>query len=448
MLYWTKYKIIDKCDEHLLVWNTRTSVGIIIDGDIDPIIKSVEKGEWDETCSEQLKRILIDHETLVTEDQYNTEELLVRNFRDIVVFDDSFLSLTIIPTDRCNFNCLYCYQSDTVHNMTKETADSIVKMIERNNSIKKLHISWFGGEPLCNKSIVYYLMEKINDVCRRKGVVLMGDMTTNASLLDVDTFSKLYSLKVLNYQITIDGCKETHNVQRPTKNGQDSYQMIMNNLLAIRDNIHGKFFKIGIRTNFTDFVDEGFQSFKYELINNFSNDQRFYFFFQWVKNWGGDRVSAISSALLNDDAAISKYGRWMDEMSHTTVRTGDLSMIRAGSGLCIGCRSNSFLIDTDGSVCKCTTAIYDDDFRDRAIIGRIDNDGKIIKDKWKEAMWLTADASFEECRNCSQYPICLGMPCPYYKQKHKKVICNKDDTYVRYMVRALARQKKMKTISI
>ena len=37
MLYWTKYKIIDKCDEHLLVWNTRTSVGIIIDGDIDPI---------------------------------------------------------------------------------------------------------------------------------------------------------------------------------------------------------------------------------------------------------------------------------------------------------------------------------------------------------------------------------------------------------------------------
>lgn len=448
MLYWTKYKIIDKYDGSLIVWNTRTSDGIVINGDIDSVIKSTERGEWDDTCNEQLKQILIDNETLLTEDQYNVEELIIKNFRDTVVFDDSFLSLTIIPTDTCNFNCLYCYQSDTVHNMTKETADSIVKMIEQNTTLKKLHISWFGGEPLCNKSIVYYLMEKINDVCKQKRVVLIADMTTNASLLDVDTFSKLYSLKVLNYQITIDGCKETHNVQRPAKNGQDSYQMIMNNLLAIRDNIQGKFFKIGIRTNFTDFVDENFKSFKQELINNFSDDQRFYFFFQWVKNWGGDRVSAISSNLLDDDDAISKYGQWMDEMSNTPVRTGDLTMIRAGSSLCIGCRSHSLLIDTDGSICKCTTAIYDDDFRNRAIIGRISNDGKIIKDKWKEAAWLTADASFEECKNCSLYPICLGMPCPYYKMKNRKVICNKDDTYVRYILRALARQMKFKIISI
>lgn len=448
MLHWTKYKIIDKFDNSLIIWNTRTSFGITIDGNIEAVCKSAENGIWNESGNEHLKQILLDSETLITKEQYDTEELLVKNFRDSIVFDESFMSLTLIPTDRCNFNCLYCYQSDTVHNMATETADSIVKMLERNKSLKKLHISWFGGEPLCNKTIVFYLMEKINELCKRKGIVLIGDMTTNASLLDQDTFSKLYSLKILNYQITIDGCMETHNIQRPTKNGQNSYQLIMSNLIAIRDNIPGKFFKIGIRTNFTDFVDDKFQSFKYELIKNFSNDQRFYFFFQWVKNWGGNKVSKISNALLKDDDAISKYGRWMDEMSNTQVRTGDVSMIRAGSGLCIGCRKNSFLIDTDGSICKCTTAIYDHDFRERAVIGKVDNNGTIIKDKWKEAAWLTADASYEDCRNCSQYPICLGMPCPYYKQKYKKVICNKDDTYVKFMLRALSRQKKIANITI
>lgn len=448
MLYWTKYKIIDRFDDDLLIWNTRTSSGMTIHGDIETVIESVKDGVWNESCSEYLKRILIESETLISKEQYGKEELLVKNYRDSIVFDDSFMSLTLIPTDRCNFNCLYCYQSDTVHNMTTDTADSIIKMIERNKSLKKLHISWFGGEPLCNKRIVFYLMERINEVCKRRGIVLIGDMTTNASLLDLETFSKLYSLKVLNYQITIDGCKETHNIQRPMKNGQDSYQLIMENLLAIRDHIPGKFFKIGIRTNFTDFVDDKFKSLKSDLISNFSSDQRFYFFFQWVKNWGGNRVSAISNVLLNDDDAINKYGRWMDEMSLTPVRTGDVSMIRAGSGLCIGCRKNSYLIDTDGSLCKCTTAIYDNDFRDRAIIGKINDNGIISINKWNEAAWISADASFEECRKCSQYPICLGMPCPYYKQKHKKVICNKDDTYIRYMLRALSRQKKIANIKI
>ena len=447
-MYWTKYKIIDQCDGQLIIWNTRTSVGIVVGGNIAPIAESIESGVWNECCCNRLKQVLIDQETLVDENKYRVEDLLVRNFRDILVFDDSFLSLTIIPTDRCNFNCLYCYQSDTFHDMTNETADSIVKMVEHNKAVKKLHISWFGGEPLCNKPLVFYLMERINEVCREKGIVLIGDMTTNASLLDIDCFSKLYSLKVLNYQITIDGCRETHNVQRPIKNGQDSYQLIMNNLLDIRDRCRGKFFKVGIRTNFTDFVDDSFESFKHELITNFSNDNRFYFFFQWVKNWGGSRVDGISKTLLADDAAIQKYGHWMDEMSRTMVRTGDISMIKAGSGLCVGCRSHSFLINTDGSICKCTTAIYDDEFRDCAVIGTINRDGTIVKDKWKEAAWLTADAPFEECKNCSQYPICLGMPCPYFKQKKGKAICNKDDGYVRYMIRAFARQNILTTIFI
>ena len=446
MLLWSKYLIFDCIDEGIILWSTVNSQGVVIKSECEKIQRSISEGKWDCDLCDELTRKFVEYGFLLTKEQYAAESKLIDRMRSESVYDDTFMSLTIIPTDRCNFRCLYCYQSDTYHDMSEDVAKSIVKMIKNNKSLRKLHISWFGGEPLCNKDLVVSLMKDINTVCREKGIVLISDMTTNASLLNIDTFLQLYSLKVLNYQITIDGCKETHDIQRPMNGKQSSFDTIMNNLRDIRDKAPGKFFKIGIRTNFTSFVDSQFEKMRSTLIKEFSNDNRFYFFFQWVKDWGGNRVTAISDKLLKDDEAIQHYGRWMDVMSKTSVRTGDIAMIRACSGLCIGCRKNSYLVNTDGTLCKCTTGIYDDKYKDKAIIGYIDNLGNRIIDKWKEVEWLSSDANIDECSNCNLYPICLGMPCPYYKIKHGKVICNKDDSYIRYMLRSMARQGYIKSM--
>lgn len=440
MLYWTKYKIYD-CYENdsLVIYNTRTSSGITIIGKIEYILESIQNGIW-KKCSNKIEKILQEYEFLIDKNKYEAEHLLVKGFRDKVVFDNSFLSLTIVPTDKCNLNCIYCYQSNTFHNMKYTTANAIIKYISKNKKLKKLHISWFGGEPLCNKKMVFYIMEKINEVCKTNNIILISDMTTNGTLLDLDTFNKLYSLKVTNYQITLDGCEQTHNMQRPCKNGENSYKLIIENLKLIKENIHSKFYKIGIRTNFTDYVDENFSNLISELNKNFSNDKRFYFFFQWVKNWGGDKIVNLSSKLLNDDEAIEKYGKWMDVVSNTKVKTGDISLIKAGSGLCIGCRENNYLINTDGSICKCTTAIYDDEFINKGKIGYVNDDGNFIIDKWSEISWLSENSSIEKCFDCSVYPICLNMPCPYFRLKYKKDLCNNNDRYLKCIIKALSKQ--------
>ena len=448
MLNWTKYHILEKIkDDRILLWNTFLGKGITLVGNIAPICESEVSGVWSGEDS-KAKQILQSNGFLIEKDQYDVEGKLISKMRSETVYDDSFMSITIIPTDTCNFNCIYCYQSDTIHNMSKETADSIIRMIARKKTLRKLHISWFGGEPLCNKEIVFYIMEGINRVCKERGIVLIADMTTNASLLDLPTFIRLYDLKVLNYQITIDGCKKTHDVQRPLKSGGSSYDMILKNLRDIRDNAKGRFFKIGIRTNFTDFVDNQFAAMKDTLEEEFSNDSRFYFFFQWVKNWGGNRISGIMDRLLSDDEAISHYGRWMDQMAQTSVRTGDITLIRPCSGLCVGYRKNSFIVDTDGSICKCTTGMYDKDYRDRVVIGKIEKNGLYKIDKWKEIDWLSMDADQNECEKCAQYPICLGMPCPYYKIKHKRVICNKKTDYVCKIILAMEKQGHIQEIRI
>lgn len=443
---WSKYLISDHIEDGLVLWSTINSRGLVLKQECEKIQRSISKGQWDDNLSDEWMTKFTEYGFLITDEQFAHESKLVDKMRSEAVYDDTFMSLTIIPTDRCNFRCLYCYQTDTYHDMSEKTAESIVKMIKKNKSLKKLHISWFGGEPLCNKKLVISLMKDINEVCRKKSIVLVGDMTTNASLLDIHTFSQLYSLKVLNYQITLDGCKETHDIQRPINGRESSFDVIMNNLREIREKARGKFFKIGIRTNFTNFVDSRFEKMKNTLEEEFAGDSRFYFFFQWVKDWGGNRVATISDKLLKDDEAILSYGRWMDVMSKTNVRTGDITMIRACSGLCIGCRKNSYLVNTDGTLCKCTTAIYDDPCKDNAVIGYIDDAGNRVIDKWKEIEWLSCDANLDECRLCNIYPICLGMPCPFYKIKHGRVICNKNDSYIRYMIRSMARQGYIESI--
>lgn len=448
MKYWSKYLVVDRVDEDTVIWSSLLSRGCLIKDPDKKIYESVKSGKWDESIDPSIKMNIEKREFILEEEQLRAEHKLIAKIRSEIVFDDSFMSLTLIPTDTCNFRCIYCYQSDTVHNMSYQVADSIVKMISAKSNLKHLHISWFGGEPLCNKKMVFYLMEEINKVCKKNGVVLVADMTTNASLLDFDTFMKLYSLRVLHYQVTIDGCKSTHDLQRPLASGGSSFELIMKNLRSIRDNVKGKLFRIGIRTNFTPDVDKNFDELKRILIEEFSGDKRFYFFFQWVKNWGGERIKGLKNELMDDEKAISKYGRWMDVMSQTDVRTGDITMIRACSGLCVGSRKNSYLVNYDGKLHKCTTCIYDDEYHDKSEIGYIDSNGRVIIDKWKEIDWISCDADMNVCTKCNMYPICLGMPCPYFKIKLKKITCNRNDTYLRFMLRALARQGYIESISI
>lgn len=71
-------------------------------------------------------------------------------------YDNENLSLTIIPTYNCNFNCTYCYQkqmesigvkySDKI--ISDEMLDCLEAYIKGTTMNKKqLHLEWFGGEP-------------------------------------------------------------------------------------------------------------------------------------------------------------------------------------------------------------------------------------------------------------------------------------------------------------
>ena len=77
-------------------------------------------------------------------------------------------------------------------------------------------------------------------------------MTTNGYFLTPDVVKELFRYRVIDYQITIDGIESTHNALRKLKTKDDgTYQVILNNLKAIKSQIKSSILTLTIQTNYT-----------------------------------------------------------------------------------------------------------------------------------------------------------------------------------------------------
>lgn len=103
---------------------------------------------------------------------------------------------------------------------------SVDWLIEQSEDKKTLRISFFGGEPLLNfslmKEVVHYALKR----GRETGKEFEFGLSTNASLLDDEKITFLKEHKIIPL-ISFDGPKELQNKHRPFKNGKGSYDVCM-----------------------------------------------------------------------------------------------------------------------------------------------------------------------------------------------------------------------------
>ena len=139
--------------------------------------------------------------------------------------------LRLIPTDRCNLCCKYCFQYDNKsHIMTKEEFDSYFnKAVGLGSGI----ISFLGGEPMMWPHI-YYAIQKCTDRA------IMTEMSTNATLLSDKNLEKLgiAGLDMLN--LSVDSLTQTD---------QSNKNLLTKNDLAHRLEIFRKKYKTHVRLN-------------------------------------------------------------------------------------------------------------------------------------------------------------------------------------------------------
>lgn len=378
------------------------------------------------TCYEEYENVfeqLLDLGILVPDDINETVSYDAIHYSEIY---DSKLHLTILPTGMCMFKCPYCYEgSQNFHRkaMTVEKQKSLVQFVQRNISKHTaLKVGWYGGEPLLELETIKYLSEKFIKICDLRHLQYVAEMTTNGYLLDADTFDILYKLKVYTYMITLDGFKEQHNQVRFTSDGKGSYDVILNNLLNIRDKKHYKFAHIIVRVNVSKEVCERLDDFVNYVANLFGDDPRF----------------EITFAAVVSYTSNSQYGKYVDPFEmYERLFSNDVFMDKIYNDKlkinqlipeqkCLAAFKNAYVITPDLSIYKCYSFFENENNK----VGYINLKGDLLVDEAKHRKWYFVNKYVqnieEKCRTCFYLPCCryVSPGCPVrYNKKQEWQFC-------------------------
>lgn len=138
---------------------------------------------------------------------------IVNKYRDSKkqIFQGTSLHI-VVPTARCNKNCLYCHAptvpaNKSGYDMTKETADKVLNFIFQSPAKEKT-IEFQGGEPLLNFEIVKYIVEN----AKKKDVRFT--LVSNLSALNNDIVDFLVKEGV-GVCTSLDGPQELQERNRP-----------------------------------------------------------------------------------------------------------------------------------------------------------------------------------------------------------------------------------------
>jgi uncharacterized protein len=156
--------------------------------------------------------------------------------------DTEQLRVTVLTTLQCNFACDYCFQGDHgdynkfAEKMSLETASRVVDWIEeRMDALRpeKFVLTLFGGEPLLNLPVAYYLAERCRDLCTERGIQPGVSLITNGLLLTPEVVDRLVACGLYGVKITLDGDRDTHNRMRPLRGRQGTFDKIIENVRRV-----------------------------------------------------------------------------------------------------------------------------------------------------------------------------------------------------------------------
>ena len=346
---------------------------------------------------------------LIVEDSVDESNLVNYYFWESQQYE---LMVLPIVTRHCNFRCTYCYEDFQDKKMEPEIYDILLSEIERLIELKGykvVRISFFGGEPLLEYEAIIHFSEKMNDVAASKNITYIGGMSTNGFLLTEEKLKKLTSLNVKNYQITVDGLEDTHDRLRPQLGGQGSWQEIMQNLCDAQRS--GLDFHISIRTNFDENIEERAEEYLDYMTKYFKEDKRFCFQFEAAKRLGERGDDDLNE--VNDEASVISKMYQIASRKGLNISASIGAYISPFGMVCYAAKNDSFVLDCDGTVMKCTVHL------DEAVnkIGNF-SEGKIKIHDFLISYWTSRDIA-AECKECKILPICYDKKCPIVPHSNK-----------------------------
>lgn len=318
------------------------------------------------------------------------------------IFDQSTLSLTLIPTSACNLSCPYCFEENKpLKRMSDKTINDLIKSILMHKRAERFSLTWYGGEPLLAFSTIQKILERI-----KKDVeipMISHSIVTNGVLFNEEVCDFFSNNPLNSIQITIDGNKDEHNSKRFLKNNRPTFNTIISNIDLILEKLPKT--HLSIRIN----VDE-------------NNKQSFSIMYkEFQKRWKGKNFSSYPGFIRIDNSTKTN-------MQFPSILGGskkefyqDLGKNDIGIGyypsrsekICSANRISSYIIGAEGEIYKC----WNDVGYKEKIIGYI-NKSKLINQTLL-AKYIVGCSPFDnpDCLDCFFFPIC-STGCSAYRMKN------------------------------
>ena len=345
------------------------------------------------------------------------------NLRDEFVEERDIgpLMLTITTTLSCNMKCYYCFQPKTESKMSADTIKELVEYTLRrlkNESFSRIHVEWYGGEPMLNKDVIEEFSRTVIPYCDNNKIKYHASMLTNGTLWPDESTGFIEKARLTSVQISIDGPEAAHNKRRgiivPEDRGRkNSFEIVMSlvDKLIAETRVH-------LRINVDPYSDDACLG----LVDYFLERG-------WL--YPGSNLYpyvAIINNMTEHCGFIGKHKRFRDFTSRfDQIRKEFDSKIGTHMGRealeevmsaprrvylnCGAVNNNSVVFGPDGLAYKCGLDVGDD-FRAHDTLGTARDIFDATQSRLDAKRWMNYDPfTHDRCKECQYLPICMG-GCP------------------------------------
>jgi uncharacterized protein len=324
--------------------------------------------------------------------------------------------LELALAESCNLACKYCYCStcpDMPNQglMSKNYAKRAIEwLFAVTGPRKEIGITLFGGEPLLNREVFKFVMDYSQKLAHEHKKKVNYTMTTNGTLLD-DMSIAYIKRHNFGLMVSLDGPKEIHDAQCPTRDGQGSFDAAARGIKALMSRRR----TVTVRCTMTDarprmldlinfFEDFGFTRIvlgrTVNPVNPSPVDCSVETFHDFERQEEEDLIPWMFEKLARGERPkYFPFGEFIYKQANE-VMPPELSVCRCGA-----CRG-TMTVGADGKLYPCHRYVGMSQF----VIGHIDEGPDVEKAK---EFWRDYNRTVQEkCDNCWARQLCTR-PCPW-----------------------------------
>ncbi|MCM1244732.1 MAG: thioether cross-link-forming SCIFF peptide maturase [Roseburia sp.] len=340
--------------------------------------------------------------TLFTEDTYKEGVIDFKQRQTVVK------ALCLHIAHACNLSCQYCFAGEGEYRgdrslMSYETGKKALDFLVANSGNRKnLEVDFFGGEPLMNFEVVKKLVAYGRRLEKEHDKHFRFTLTTNGVLLD-DEIIEFANKEMDNIVLSIDGRKEVHDRMRPNKNGDGSYDLILDKFKKVAASRNQtRYYVRGTFTHYNlDFVedvlhlaDEGFEQISVEPV--VAGPEEPYA----IREEDIPLICEGYDRLAKEMIKREKEGRGFHFFHYMIDLSGGPCVYKRLSGC--GSGTEYLAVTPWGDLYPCHQFVGNEDF----LLGNVDEG--IVNDQIRDEFKLCNVYAKEECRNCFAKFYCSG----------------------------------------